>query len=103
MFTCVDLQVVTVGCHSISQNPQVDLKFHRFVLYKLFEPKTTLEWHHCLIHCDMLMWHILILKVLTHTVQNISNFVQFVSSIDRIPWVDKVEVSTDLKESCLYS
>ena len=59
----------------------------------------TLEWNHCLIHCDMLMWHILILKVSMHTVQNISNFVQFVGSIDGIPWVDKVEVSMDLKES----
>ena len=34
-----------------------------------------------------------------HTVQNISNFVQFVGSVDGIPWVDKVEVSTELKES----
>ena len=59
----------------------------------------TLEWNHCLIHCDMLMWHILILKVLMHTVQNVLNFVQFVSSVDGIPWVDKVEVSTNLKES----
>ena len=47
----------------------------------------------------MLMWHILILKVPTHTVQNISNFVHFVGSVDGIPWVDKVEVSMDLKES----
>ena len=93
MFTCVDLQVVTVGCHRISQHPQFDSKFNGFVLHKLFKPKTTLEWHHCLIHRDMLMWHILILKVLMHTVQNVLNFVQFVSS------VDKVEISTDLKES----
>ena len=99
MFTCVDLQVVTVGCHRISQHPQFDSKFDGFVLHELFKPKTTLEGHHCLIHCDMLMWHILILKVPTHTVENISNFVQFVGSVDGIPWVYKVEVSTDLKES----
>ena len=59
----------------------------------------TLERRHCLIHRDMLMWHILILKVPTHTVQKMSNFVQFVGSVDRIPWVNKVEVSMDLKES----
>ena len=59
----------------------------------------TLEWNHCLIHCDMLMWHILILKVPMHIVQNISNFVHFVGSVDGIPWVYKVEVLTDLKES----
>ena len=41
----------------------------------------------------MLMWHILILKVMTHTVQNILNFVQFVSSVDR------VEVLMDLKDT----
>ena len=34
-----------------------------------------------------------------HIVQNISNFVQFVGSVDGIPWVYKVEISTDLKES----
>ena len=99
MFTCVNLQVVTVGCHRISQHPQFDSRFDGFVLHELFKPKTTLEWHHCLIHRDMLMWHLLILKVLTHSVQNISNFVQFVGSVDGIPWVYKVEVSTDLKES----
>ena len=74
-------QVTTVGSHSIGQQPKLDPKFHGFVFHEQFESWTTLQWHHCLVHCHMLMWHILILKVTLHTVQNGS---KFVSSIDWI-------------------
>ena len=94
MFTCVDLLPLfsCVNLHSLFTcvhfqgvtDPQLDPRFHGFVFRELFEPTTTLEWHHCLIHCHMLMWHIFILKVPTYTVHK---FPVLLLTNERYQWI----------------
>ena len=76
----IDLHVVHIACHAITQSPDFDSIVARFWRNKLTKQSSAAKDNELLIDCNFLVWDVAILKKLHAKFKNISNRTQFVSA-----------------------
>jgi len=76
----IDLHVVHVACHAITQSPDFDSILARFWRKKLTKQASAAKDNELLIDCNIFVWDVAILKRLQAKFRNMSNKSQFVSA-----------------------